>query len=244
MMKAIVLAAGYATRLYPLTKNCAKPLLSIGDETILDFILKKIDPLEEIDGIYIVTNDKFYDQFTDFVAECQYDTSIEVLNDGTLSNEDRLGAIGDIQFVIDEAEIGDDLLIVAGDNLFGFDLNEMMKFYHGKESNVIALYLEENLSQLMRGGTASMDENQRVLAFEEKPNHPVYPYAVPTFYMIRKEDIHLFGQYLAERNNPDANGLFIPYLLEHSLVYGFEFNEYRYDIGTLENYQYVKELFE
>lgn len=243
-MKAIILAAGYATRLYPLTKNCPKPLLKIGERAILDFILEKIEVIPEIDGIYIVTNEKFASDFEKYIGQAVYSKPIKVMNDGTLSNEDRLGAIGDIEFAIQEEQIADDLLIVAGDNLFGFDLNDMVSTFHQRKANVIALYRESDPEQLIRGGTALMDDGAQVIAFEEKPQKPNYPYSVPTFYIIQQKDVHLFGEYLSAGNNPDANGNFIPYLINKSTVYGFEFHEYRYDIGTIESYERAKKLFE
>lgn len=242
-MKAIILAAGYATRLYPLTKNQPKPLLEIAGQTILDFILNKIERVPAIDEIYIVTNNKFASHFQKFIAKNHYRKEIKVVNDGTMSNDDRLGAIGDIYFTIQSETVADDLLIVAGDNLFGFDLKEMWAYFDEKGKNVIAVYREPDVDQLVRGGTAQLDRHGRVIGFEEKPKEPKYPYSVPTFYMIQQSDIELFGQYLAEGHDADANGHFIPYLMKYSDVFGFEFTEYRYDIGTIENYQHVRELF-
>lgn len=188
-MKAIILAAGYATRLYPLTKNQPKPLLKVGNQTILDSIVGKMVAVEELDEIF------------------------------------------------------DDLMIAAGDNLFGFSLVDLVSFYKAHEGNAISIYKEDDLKQLVRGGTADIDENGKVIGFEEKPAQVNYPYAVPTFYIIQKDDLPLFDAYQNEGHNMDANGNFIPYLLEHSSVYGFVFDEYRYDIGTLESYEQVQKRF-
>lgn len=127
-MKAIILAAGYATRLYPLTKNQPKPLLEVGGKSILDHIIEKMDQVEALDEVFIVTNEKFSAHFTDWSKQANYRVKLTVVNDGTLSNETRLGAIGDIQFVIDNQEVNDDLMIVAGDNLFGFELTDFVDF--------------------------------------------------------------------------------------------------------------------
>ncbi|OYQ65186.1 nucleotidyltransferase family protein [Aerococcus sp. 1KP-2016] len=242
-MKAIILAAGYATRLYPLTKNQPKPLLKVGNQTILDSIVEKMVAVEELDEIFIVTNDKFHTHFETWAKDSTYDIKLTVINDGTLSNEDRLGALGDIHFVIEQAKVEDDLMIAAGDNLFGFSLVDLVSFYKEHQGNAISIYKEEDLKQLVRGGTADIDENGKIIGFEEKPAQVNYPYAVPTFYIIQKEDLPLFDAYQKEGYNMDANGNFIPYLLEHSTVYGFVFNEYRYDIGTLERYEQVQKLF-
>lgn len=242
-MKAIILAAGYATRLYPLTKNQPKPLLQVGNQTMLDSIVEKMVAVDEIDEIFIVTNDKFHEHFENWVGQANYDIRLTVINDGTLSNEDRLGALGDIQHVINTAHVQEDLMIVAGDNLFGFSLVDLVTFYKNHDGNAISIYKEADSAQLIRGGTADIDNEGRVIGFEEKPEVVNYPYAVPTFYIIQKEDLHLFNAYQEEGNNMDANGNFIPYLLDHSKVYGFVFDEYRYDIGTLESYEQVQKLF-
>ena len=242
-MKAIILAAGYATRLYPLTKNQPKPLLKVGNQTILDGIVEKMVAVEELDEIFIVTNDKFHEHFENWVDQSNYDIKLTVINDGTLSNEDRLGALGDIQHVINTAHVQDDLMIAAGDNLFGFSLVDLVTFYKEHDGNAISIYKEANSAQLIRGGTADIDNEGRVVGFEEKPEVVNYPYAVPTFYIIQKDDLHLFSAYQEEGNNMDANGNFIPYLLDHSKVYGFVFDEYRYDIGTIESYEQVQKLF-
>ncbi|RPA60686.1 nucleotidyltransferase family protein [Aerococcus agrisoli] len=242
-MKAIILAAGYATRLYPLTKNQPKPLLKVGNQTILDSIVEKMVAVEELDEIFIVTNDKFHTHFEEWAKEATYDIKLTVINDGTLSNEDRLGALGDIHFVIEQAKVEDDLMIAAGDNLFGFSLVDLVSFYKAHEGNAISIYKEDDLKQLVRGGTADIDKSGKIIGFEEKPAQVNYPYAVPTFYIIQKEDLILFDAYKNEGHNMDANGNFIPYLLDHSSVYGFVFDEYRYDIGTLESYEQVQKLF-
>lgn len=242
-MKAIILAAGYATRLYPLTKNQPKPLLKVSNQTILDSIVGKMVAVDELDEIFIVTNDKFHTHFEAWAEEATYDIKLTVINDGTLSNEDRLGALGDIHFVIEQAQVNDDLMIATGDNLFGFSLVDLVSFYKAHEGNAISIYKEDDLKQLIRGGTTDIDENGKIISFEEKPTNVNYPYAVPTFYIIQKEDLTLFNDYQKEGYNMDANGNFIPYLLDHSTVYGYVFDEYRYDIGTLESYEQVQKRF-
>lgn len=242
-MKAITLAAGYATRFYPLTKNQPKPLLKVGNQTILDSIVEKMVAVDELDEILIVTNDKFHTHFEEWAKEATYGIKLTVINDGTLSNEDRLGALGDIHFVIEQAKVEDDLMIAAGDNLFGFLLVDLVSFHKAHEGNAISIYKEENPKQLVRGGTADIDEDGKIIGFEEKPAQVNYPYAVPTFYIIQKEDLPLFGCYQKEGHNMDANGNFIPFLLEYSSVDGFVFDEYRYDIGTLESYEQVQKRF-
>lgn len=242
-MKAIILAAGYATRLYPLTKNQPKPLLKVGDRTILDHIVAKMDQISQLDEIYIVTNAKFTGHFKKWVDQASYQTPLTVINDGTVSNGDRLGALGDIHFVIQEEKVQDDLLVVAGDNLFGFELTDLATYFEEVGENVIALYKEDDSDQLIRGGTADIDDRHQVVGFEEKPKKVNYPYSVPTFYIFKEKSLPFINQYIAEGNDSDANGNFIPYLLNKVPVYGFVFNEYRYDIGTLASYEKVQKKF-
>lgn len=242
-MKAILLGAGYATRLYPLTKDKAKPLLEIAGKTITDHIVEKIVKVPEIDEIIIVTNNKFAHQFEEWVDSANYDIKFTVVNDGTLTNETRLGAIGDIQYVINQKDISDDLLILAGDNLFEFELTDFVSFATENNSDALAMYYEENLDQLKRNGTATFDENSVVTDFIEKPDNPTYHYCVPTFYVLKERTLPLINQYMNEGNNPDAPGNFIPYLIQHNEVKAYVFVGERYDIGTVDSYNKVQEIF-
>lgn len=242
-MKAILLGAGYATRLYPLTKDKAKPLLEVAGKTITDHIVEKIVQVPEVDEIIIVTNDKFAHQFEEWVGQANYDMKFTVVNDGTLSNDTRLGAIGDIQFVIEQENVTDDLLILAGDNLFEFSLAEFVDFAKNHDSDALAMYYEENLDQLKRNGTADFDENRTVIDFIEKPENPTYHHCVPTFYVLKESTLPLIQKYLNEGNNPDAPGNFIPYLIRNNVVKAFVFEGNRYDIGTVESYNAVQEVF-
>src|SRR5699024_4334487 len=168
-MKAILLGAGYATRLYPLTKDRAKPLLEVAGKSITDHIVEKIVQVPEVDEIIIVTNNKFAHQFEEWVEQANYDMKFTVVNDGTLSNDTRLGAIGDIQFVIEQENVTDDLLILAGDNLFEFSLAEFAKFANEKETDAIAMYEEDNLAQLQRSGVAEIDtDTKKIIGLDRK----------------------------------------------------------------------------
>ncbi|MGH2064892.1 nucleotidyltransferase family protein [Aerococcus sp. L_4] len=244
-MKAILLGAGYATRLYPLTKYKAKPLLEVACKTITDHIVEKIVEVPEVDEIIIVTNNKFAHQFEEWVEQADYDMEFTVVNDGTLTNETRLGAIGDIQFVINQLQISDDLLVLAGDNLFEFSLSEFVDFANEKNSDALAMYEEDNLPQLQRSGVAEVQQsNQLIVGFEEKPKEPKSNLSVPVFYVLKSSTIPLIDRYLSEGYNPDAPGNFIPYLIENKDTYAYVFEGKRYDIGTLESYASVQKIFE
>lgn len=240
-MKAIILAAGYATRLYPLTKNQPKPLLKVAGKTILDYIVEKIDQVNEVDEIIIVTNDKFAGHFEEWTQTAEYAKKFTVVNDQTLSNEDRLGAIGDIQFVIEQLNIKDDLMILAGDSLFEFALSEFADYFETVDTDVITAY-PEKLEQLQRGGSVDIGESGKVLGFKEKAEEP-YPYSVPAFYIFKESTLPLIQNYLNEGHNPDAPGHFIPYLIKQKPVHAYIFEGYRYDIGTLDSYKQVQQKF-
>lgn len=242
-MKGLILAAGYATRLYPLTKNQPKPLLEVAGKSILDYIVEKMDRVATMDEIIIVTNDKFTVHFDKWVEEADYTKKITVVNDGTTTNENRLGAIGDIQFVIDKFQIEDDLMVLAGDNLFDFELTDFANFFEEKGNDIITAYTEENEVQRKRAGIVELDQTSKVLSFEEKPEQPKSHFAVPAFYLYKKGTLAEFNNYLDEGHNADAPGYFIPYLIEKKPVYAFKFEGQRYDIGTVESYERVQEIF-
>ena len=147
-MKTLILAAGYATRLYPLTENTPKPLLEVGNKKILEHIFAKLESVKGVSEVYIVTNHKFYPAFTDWAAGFKSPFKINILNDGTLSNEDRLGAVGDIHFTVQQEKINDDLLVIAGDNLFGFSLNDFSDFFKSKNSSVVAFHDLKNVEKV------------------------------------------------------------------------------------------------
>ena len=242
-MKAIILAAGYATRLYPLTENRPKPLLEIGGKPILQYLLEKIEPLDLVDEVIIATNDRFYDQFVDWMAGFVYSKKIIVLNDGTTANENRLGAIADLCFALEERQLDEDLLVLAGDNLFDFALTDFVAYYQKVRADCITAHQLDDLEELRKTGVIETNGEGRVLSFAEKPMDPRSNLAVPPFYIYRRDTIPLLKEYLQAGENPDAPGNFIPWLLKRKKVYAFRFEGARYDIGTLESYRLVNELF-
>lgn len=243
-MKGLVLAAGYATRLYPLTKNQPKPLLEVAGKSILDYIVEKMEKVEVIDEIIIVTNDKFTSHFEEWAKQSDYEKPLTVINDGTTTNDNRLGAIGDIQFVIEQLNLEDDLMILAGDNLFDFELTDFAEYFYTVDTDIITTYPEEDEAQLKRAGVIEIDGDSKVLSFEEKPEQPKSNFCVPAFYLYRRETLSEFKNYLADGHNPDAPGHFVPYLLNKKPVHAFQFEGQRYDIGTVESYEKVQQIFE
>ncbi len=234
-MKALILAAGYATRLYPLTKDRPKPLLSIAGKPILEYIMEQLERVEEIDAIYLVTNQKFILNFQNWLANFQMQKRVKILNDGSTCDDDRLGAIGDIRFVLEKEKLDNDLLIIAGDNLFQFDLSRFIKSFEKKKALGIALYDIRDKERARNYGVVTVDENQRIVKFEEKPSRPSSTLIATCLYFVPKEDLPSINKYLEEERRRDAPGFYIQWLAKREEVYGFIFKEKWYDIGSLES---------
>jgi glucose-1-phosphate thymidylyltransferase len=202
-------------------------LLPLAGRPMLDYLLDKIREVAEIDELHLVTNARFAGAFRDWAPD-----DVTVHDDGTTSNEDRLGAIGDIAFTVDRAGLeGEDLLVVAGDNLIGYSVPNYVAFWRGKEGSAIALYECPDPELIKQYGVVELDEDDRVLSFEEKPERPVSNLAATAAYLYRAEDVSLLGQYLAEGNSPDAPGNYVAWLYTHAPVYGYRFSGDWLDIG-------------
>lgn len=242
-MKCILLCAGYATRLFPLTKNFPKALLEVGGKPLLNHIVDEVNEIEDVDEIYLVTNAKYTKHFEKWAEELNNIKKIEIINDNTLSNEDRLGAIGDILFTIKQKNIKDDVIAVAGDNLFDFKLKDFVNYSKEKNAPAICVKEHEWNDELKRFGIAELDENNKVIGFEEKPSNPKSNCAAYAEYIYPKETLKLFDKYIEEGNEPDAPGNFINFLYKETPVYAFKFDGVCYDIGTHESLKMVNEIY-
>jgi len=242
-MVCILLAAGYATRLYPLTENMPKALLKLGSKTILDLIVDKIEEVDDVTDIYIVTNDRFYRHFSEWADGYGGNKKIGVLNDFTTSNDNRLGAIGDMKYTIDNYNIDDELLVMASDNIFDFSLNEFVGLYRKNNSDMICANEVNDAEDIKSMGVAELDENGRVIGFEEKPQNPKSNIGVSPFYIYKRETVPMIRQYLDEGNNKDAPGNFVPWLINKKPVYAFVTKGMRLDIGTQKSYEEAQKLF-
>ncbi|MDO4547412.1 MAG: nucleotidyltransferase family protein [Clostridia bacterium] len=245
-MKALILAAGYATRLYPLTKDMPKSLLPIGNGTMMDFLAARIRSVSQIDKAYIVTNAKFAQMFEEWAKtanEKYAPLEFAVIDDGTNTNDTRLGAVGDIAFSIDKGNIDDDLLIAASDDFFTFDLNDFTNdfFSHGKDL-LLATHIT-SLDDLKRFAVATLDETGRVIDLEEKPENPKTDIAIYALYLYRRDTLPLIRQYLDEGGNSDAPGHFPEWLYKRREVRVHMFKGECVDIGTVESYYDVCERF-
>ncbi len=240
-MKAIILVAGYATRLYPLTKDKPKALLPVRGKGIIDYILDEINTISEIDEVYVVSNKIFYDQFLQWSTNANTDKKLLVLNDGTVDNEGRLGAIGDISLAIDSYKIDDDLLIIAGDNLFNYKLSSFVDFFNENKKDCVCGKELDNVEMLKSFAVATLDENNKILELEEKPKEPKSNIAIYATYLYKKETLPLFKKYLDDGNNKDAPGYFVEWLYKVQDVLTYKFLGECIDIGTFDAYMDIKD---
>ena len=231
-IEALVLAAGYGMRLRPLTEDTPKPLLRVAGKLMVEHIIGKI---EEIDAskLYIVTNDKFYQNFSEWIRNFDAKIPIEIINDGTKSNEDRLGAMGDVNFVIKNKNIKEDIVIIAGDNLFEMSLHEVANIFNKRKNNVIVLHDVKDREFAKRYGVVEVKGNV-VVDFEEKPVSPKSTLVSTGIYFFPKKTIGLIEKYLSQGNNPDKTGDFIKWLHKREIVYAHITDKKWYDIGSFE----------
>ena len=242
-MKCLILAAGYATRLYPLTENFPKPLLKVGDKAILDWLIEDIDRAGVVDEYVVISNHKFAGIFEEWVASrhARPDrASVTVLDDGTSTNETRLGAVRDIQFAIDRLGLDDDLLVIAGDNLLDFSLVRFIDYARAKGSTCIMRYYEPSVEKLRKTGVATVDSQDLVLSMVEKPADPQSHWCCPPFYFYRREEVPLVKVGIESGCGVDAPGSFIAWLCGQTRVHAWEMEGRRYDIGNLASYEEVK----
>ena len=241
-MKCILLCAGYATRLYPLTKNFPKPLLEIeSGKPLLNYIMDEIDKVDDIDEVVIVTNNKFYNHFLEYSNNSNYLKKITIVNDNTTSNEDRLGVIGDILYAIDSLSIDDDLLIVAGDSLFDFSLNDFVSYFKKKNSPVVLCERLDDVNTLMRVAVATLDDNNKVLELIEKPDMPKSDVAAYAMYLYPKDVVINFRKYLGDTYISDMP--LLKYIYKKEDVYAYILKGNFYDIGTHNSLNEVRELY-
>ena len=240
-MKCLILAAGYATRLYPLTENFPKPLLKVQDKTILDWLLDDISGARLVDQYAVITNHKFAKHFQTWAAA--HPLPITVLDDGTETNETRLGAVRDIQFAIDMLGLHEDLLVIAGDNLLNFSLQDFIRYAREKNTTCIMRYWEPDVNKLHKTGVAEVDESDRVTGMEEKPANPKSNWCIPPFYIYKATDVPLVNKGIESNCGVDAPGSFIAWLCSQTTVHAYEMPGRRFDIGNLESYHAVQETY-
>jgi glucose-1-phosphate thymidylyltransferase len=233
-MKAIVLAGGYATRLWPVTRNRPKMLLPVGDTTVIDRILDELESDDRIEDVYVSTNERFADDFADHLAESSF-TKPQLSIEETIDEDEKFGVVGALAQLVDrEGLTGEDLLVVAGDNLISFDIAEFLEFFEGKGTTTLAAYDVGSRQKATQYGLVELDGTE-VINFQEKPDDPRSTLVSIACYAFPAEDVR-FAEYLEDDNNPDEPGWFIQWLQDRRAVNAFAFEDAWYDIGTPESY--------
>lgn len=248
-MKCLILAAGYATRLYPLTENFPKPLLKVGgnavpEKTILDWLIDDIG--DAVDEYVVISNHKFahhFQSWADASNAAGDRPAIAVVDDGTSSNETRLGAVRDIQYAVEQLHITDDCLVIAGDNVLDFSLRTFIQYANQKGTSCNMRYWEDDEKKLQKAGVAQVDENDRLISLEEKPAQPKSHWCTPPFYFYMAKDISRIGEAIADGCGTDAPGSLVAWMCQHAVMHSMVMPGKRYDIGNLESYRQVCETY-
>jgi glucose-1-phosphate thymidylyltransferase len=243
-MKAIILAAGYATRLHPLTLNQPKPLLPVGGKPLIDHIIERMQKVADLDAIYVVTNDKFFPHFQDWGVNVKSRIPVIVMNDHSKTNETRLGAVGDINFAIIQARIDDNLLVIAGDNLFEFDVRDMLRQFLAKKTSIVGVYdIKDKEKAVGKFGVVEVNNEDRIIGFEEKPQEPKSSLISTFCYILPKSDVTWMRQSLQQGTRLDNGGDLIKLLVEKRGVFAFRLPGRWHDIGSREEYDAVCGLY-
>lgn len=234
-MLCILLCAGYATRMYPLTENFPKPLLQIKGKALIDYLIEDLEKGQYINEYVIVSNHKFISYFNDWKNNHKV-KNITILDDGSISNETRLGAVKDIEFAIESLNIDEDILVLAGDNLLDFSLNCFIEYFNKKDSNCVMRYYENELTKLQRTGVATIAEDDRILEMIEKPKKPESNWAIPPFYIFKKEYLKQILKGIEFGCKTDSPGGFIEWFSRKNVVYAYLMPGKRIDIGNIDDY--------
>jgi glucose-1-phosphate thymidylyltransferase len=245
-MKVIILAAGYATRLYPLTLNTPKPLLPVAGKPMVDHVLDNLAPIGGIDRIYVVTNAKFathFQQWADDYRARKAKLDFTVVNDGSTDDSNKLGAIGDIHYVLQTQRVEDDILVVAGDNLFSEKLGDFGRVCREKNAPVLALYDVGDLEQIKKYNAITLDPAGRITFFEEKPRNPASTLTGIALYYYPRHTLPLIRQYMAEGNNPDQPGRLVQWLYPRVPFHTWQVPGLWFDIGSKETLEEANRLF-
>lgn len=244
-MKCLILAAGYATRLYPLTENFPKPLLKVGEKTILDWLVDDLVETTGIDEFVVISNHKFAQHFEEWKKEKVRTRTYEItiIDDGTSTNETRLGAVRDIQLAVKKLNLTDDLLVMAGDNVLDFSLFQFVEFAQKKDTSCVMCHEETELKKQQKTAIITVDDKDLITSYEEKPKEPKGNLAVPPFYYYRACDVKRIQEALDSGCGYDAPGSFAAWLSRQTPMHAYRMPGKRYDIGDIVSYEYVKSIF-
>lgn len=246
-MKLIILAAGYATRLYPLTLNKPKPLLEVAGKPMIEHVLGSLGGVRRIDKVFVVTNSKFAGHFTrwaeGYSAGRAEGASISVIDDGTTDDSNKLGAVGDLHLVLTRENVADDLIVVAGDNLFDRSLENFADFCAQRDAPAVGVYDVGDLDEIRKYNNIGTDAEGRITSFEEKPAHPTGTVTAIALYYYPKSSLPLIRQYIAEGNNPDQPGRLVQWMYTRTPFYTWEVPGTWYDIGSKETLEEADRVF-
>jgi len=245
-MKVIILAAGYAIRLYPLTLTRAKPLLTVAGKPMIDYVLDNLAPIGGLDRIYLVTNAKFAVQFQEWADHYRFTKAkldFTIVNDGSTDDSNKLGAIGDLHFVLTREKVEDDIIVVAGDNLFSETLEDFGRFCRAKQSPVLGVYDVGDLAKMNRYGAVHIGDEGRIISFEEKPPQTTTTLASAGLYYYPKATLPLIQEYIAQGNNADQPGRFVQWLFRRIPYYTWKVPGLWFDIGSKEALEEANRIF-
>lgn len=240
-MKCVILAAGYATRLYPLTENFPKPLLTAGNKTILDWLVDDLASSGDIEEYLIVSNHRYAKHFEQW--KLTKPQKISVLDDGSTDNDNRLGAVKDIQFAVEQRQLDEDLLVIAGDNVLDFSLTRLLNYAKEKKTSCIMRYYEKDAKKLPRCGVVTVAEDDLVLEMTEKSPTPATHWCCPPFYYYIREDVHRISEGIENGCGTDAPGSYLAWLCGQTRVHAMKMPGNRYDIGNMESYRNVQAVY-
>lgn len=240
-MKAIILAGGYGKRLWPISRHIPKPLIDIGRRPLLDHIIDKIKAVRGIDKIYISTNERFAFPMTSWMQDHQ-NGIMELIIEPTKEEEGKFGTIAGLEYIIKSKHIDDDCLIIAGDNLFDFDIDTFINYFKEKKSSVIAVYDIGDITKAIIYGIVSVDKSSRITDFVEKSPEPKSTLAATCCYIIKKDSVRKIAEYVAGGGRKDSPGFFISWLSKKEPVYAFSFRGHWFDIGDFESLEKAREF--
>jgi len=245
-MKLIILAAGYATRLYPLTLTQPKPLLDVAGKPMLEHVLDNLSTILHIDQAYIVTNAKFanhFQEWSDRYHRGHQHFSFTIVNDQSTDDSNKLGAIGDMHLVLEKHHVDDDIIVVGGDNLFSDDLVEFGEFCKQKNAPVLAVYDVGNLEEIKKYNSIEIDDEGRITFFEEKPAEPKSTLTGIALYYYPRSSLKLIRKYIAEGNNPDQPGRLVQWMYKHVPFYTWKVPGLWFDVGSKETLEEAHKVF-
>jgi len=242
-MKAVILAGGYAKRMWPLTKNRPKHLLPVAGRPMLDYVIASLESVPTLDEIFISTNMRFQDRFRKYVDSVHTEKRICLFVEDTRSEEEKLGSVGALGYLIRENNFNDEMLVIGGDNIFSFEMTDFIEYFHMKKANTIALYDLGSKEKARLYGVVHIDDECRIVDFQEKPSDPQSTLVSTACYAFTRKGVRNVLSYLEEGNDPDKIGHFIEWLYRHDDVYGYVFTGVWFDIGSIESYKAADKYF-